>query len=391
MDNTLEYYNAIAPLLSNDEGNYYNGALLVDLDSDPSTFIDQDVDNIIKMSKMGQYVLECGCGGGYFFKRLIQKKKSVRYYGIDISEEQIKHAKQRNPGYEARFKLTSWDKLPFEDNYFDTILFLETIGYAEDVEQMIKECYRVLKPGGTLFSKHPGSAMPGIISEFDLTVDFEKVMTISQESKIMSDVDRYTQYMVDSTSEKNYDLRTGEKKYTVNYWTEEEQRQWDRFKNQLNPFNVMSPISREYGYSDQSLGMLMNVPAFIRRLEQYNFSVPDGYIIPQTDSTIHLKTFFVDEVHEFFVSRKGNNGNLTLRFKDGTSNNFWEKVIEKMGNNVQMYDILTPLGRRHRNLIDFLFYNVFPMKEDLNAEYVNNASTRQDAASPCIIFKAIKK
>jgi hypothetical protein len=242
-----------------------------------------------------------------------------------------------------------------------------------------------------LFSKHPGSAMPGVISEFDLTVDFEKVMTISQESKIMSDVDRYTEYMIESTAEKTYDLRTGEKKYTVNYWTEEEQRHWDRFKNQRNPFNVMSPISREYGYSDQSLGMLMNVPAFIRRLEQYNFSVPDGHIIPQTDSTIHLKTFFINEVHEFFVNKKGNNGNLTLRFKDGTSINFWEKVIEKMGNNVQMYDILTPLGRRHRDLIDFLFYNVFPMKEDVNDEYVSGASTRQDAASPCIIFKAIKK
>ena len=30
------------------------------------------------------------------------------------------------------------------------------------------------------------------------------------------------------------------------------------------------------------------------------------------------------------------------------------------------------------------------MKEDLNEEYQKASSSRQDAASPCIIFKAIK-
>jgi len=386
MENTLEYYNAIAPLLENEDDFYYNGALLVDLDSDPSTFLDQDVDNIIKMSDMGKNVLECGCGGGYFFKRLIKKKTSIKYNGIDISEEQIKCAKERNPKHKDKFQVASWDNLPFEDNYFDTILCLETIGYAENIDQMIKECYRVLKPGGTLFSKHPGSAMPGVISEFDLTVNFERVMTVFQEShetKIKLDTEKDV--------EKYYDLRTGTKKTTINYWTEQEQLDWNRYKNKLNPFNIMSPISQEYGYSENSLGMLMNVPVLIRRLEQYNFSVPDGYIVPQSDSTFHIKLFLIDEVHEFFVPRKSINGNLTLTFRDGSAEKFWESAIEKLrNNNLQMYDILTPLGKKHQNLMNFLFYNVFPYKEDPNQEYVDNTSARQDAASPCIIFKAIK-
>ena len=80
MANTLEYYNSIASLLNNENDHYYNGALLVDLDSDPNTWIEQDVDNIIELSDMGRYVLECGCGGGYFFKRLIEKRKSVQYF-----------------------------------------------------------------------------------------------------------------------------------------------------------------------------------------------------------------------------------------------------------------------------------------------------------------------
>jgi len=56
MANTLEYYNSIASLLNNETDHYYNGALLVDIDSDESTFIQQDVDNIINLSGMGRYV-----------------------------------------------------------------------------------------------------------------------------------------------------------------------------------------------------------------------------------------------------------------------------------------------------------------------------------------------
>jgi ubiquinone/menaquinone biosynthesis C-methylase UbiE len=195
MADTIEYYNTIAQLLDNDGDHYYNGALLVDLDSDPSTFIDQDVDNIIRLSDLGRRVLECGCGGGYFFKRLKKKKRNMSYYGIDISEEQIKRAKEVNPKYEDRFQVASWDNIPFEDNYFDTILFLETVGYAENVDRMIEECYRVLKPGGTLFVKHPGSTLPGVMSELDSKVDYQKVLDITKDSMMKADVERYTQYL----------------------------------------------------------------------------------------------------------------------------------------------------------------------------------------------------
>ena len=380
MADTVEYYDTIASLLTNDEDHYYNGALLVDLDSDPSTFIDQDVDNIIELAGMGRRVLECGCGGGYFFKRLKEKKPTISYYGIDLSEEQIKCAKKNNPKYEDKFQVASWDNLPFDDEYFDCIIFLETIGYAEDVDRMISECYRVLKPGGRLFSKHPGSTLPGVMSELDTRTSYEKIFELSRESSMKADVERYTQYMKEITAETNYDLRTGKRINEPSYWTE------------FNPFKSLIKVSQDYGYSENSLGMLMNVPALISKLEQNNFTVPDGYVIPPTDSSLHLKTFIIPEVHNLFVSHKGNNSNISLRFKSGSTEKFWEDAIEQTGNpGLQLYDILTPLGREHLNLMNFMFYNVFPLKEDLNEEYQKSSSSRQDAAAPCIIFKAIKK
>ena len=50
---TEDYYNTIAFELSNEDDFYYNGSLLVDIDSDQKTFIDQDVDNVIQYSNLG--------------------------------------------------------------------------------------------------------------------------------------------------------------------------------------------------------------------------------------------------------------------------------------------------------------------------------------------------
>ena len=160
---TKDYYNNISYDLQNQKEIYYNGSLMIDLDTDPSTFVDQDVNNIIKHSEMGNSVLECGCGGGYFFKKLIEKKPSIFYRGIDLSENQIENAKIINPDYSENFQVCDWNSLPFDDESFDTILFLETIGYAKNIDQLLSECYRVLKPGGTIFSKHPGCIDPKFV------------------------------------------------------------------------------------------------------------------------------------------------------------------------------------------------------------------------------------
>jgi len=159
MIKTKDYYNLISNyLVADNNENYYNGSLIIDdFNSDPESFVDQDVNNVIKLSKLGKNILEFGCGSGYFFKKLIQKNPDINYTGIDISENQIKNAKLINPEHKDNFSVLDWESgLPFESNSFDTLLFLETIGYTKNLNNLLKECHRVLKPNGTLFSKHPG-------------------------------------------------------------------------------------------------------------------------------------------------------------------------------------------------------------------------------------------
>jgi SAM-dependent methyltransferase len=40
------------------------------------------------------------------------------------------------------------EKLPFEDSYFDLVLARQVLHHAQDLPQLCKEVYRVLKPGG---------------------------------------------------------------------------------------------------------------------------------------------------------------------------------------------------------------------------------------------------
>ena len=123
MSKTEDYYNSISDnLISELSECYYNGSLIIDdINSDPSSFIEQDVNNVINLSKLGNNVLELGCGTGYFFKRLIEKKPTINYRGIDISEQQIKNCKIVNSKHQDLFSVVNWENgLPFEDENTDS-------------------------------------------------------------------------------------------------------------------------------------------------------------------------------------------------------------------------------------------------------------------------------
>jgi ubiquinone/menaquinone biosynthesis C-methylase UbiE len=302
MSRTKDYYNSISDYLVSEISQcYYNGSLIIDdIDSDPNTFVDQDVNNIIKLSKLGNNILELGCGTGYFFKRLIEKNPTIKYHGIDISDQQIKNAKLVNPGYQNLFSVVDWnDGLPFESESFDTLLFLETIGYTKNIDNLLSECYRVLKPGGSLFTKHPGC------------VDTKKL-----------------------------------------------------YYNQAK--NDLMPISEEYGYEEDSLGMVMDVNKFIDNLKQYNFIVPEGYQIPTIDNSIHVKSFYIDSFRPYMEDYKSNSRTL--------SSSLPSRILKEFDWN----NLHNDLGKTHPFLCE-----TFKQK--------NITQFENEIFHPCVVITAYKK
>lgn len=100
--------------------------------------------NQLDFIKPGVKLLDLACGDG--FDLVYYKKLGADVYGLDASEELIKIAKERLPEEDLRVGL--FEQIPFDDEYFDIVLSKYAIQTSLDVDSVLKEIYRVLKPGG---------------------------------------------------------------------------------------------------------------------------------------------------------------------------------------------------------------------------------------------------
>ena len=99
----------------------------------------------------GKDVLEIGCSiatDGLEFAR-----NGARYVGVDLTPKSIELAKERFNlfGVPGQFEVADAEKeLPFPDDSFDHIYSFGVIHHSPVPERIVREIYRVLRPGGTL-------------------------------------------------------------------------------------------------------------------------------------------------------------------------------------------------------------------------------------------------
>lgn len=100
-------------------------------------------------------ILDVACGTGRTLKFIRHTCPQASLYGIDLSPYYLRKANQllsKIPGELPQLLQGNGEELPYIDNYFHGItsvfLFHELPPSAR--QQVINECFRVLKPGGTL-------------------------------------------------------------------------------------------------------------------------------------------------------------------------------------------------------------------------------------------------
>ncbi len=100
-------------------------------------------------------ILEVGCGPGpnvWYFAR-----EGFKAYGIDTSPTAIENARKRieDDGLSAELAVGNIEKLPYSDAFFDCVVDNECFycNPLKKAEYILKEVKRVLKKGGTLFSR----------------------------------------------------------------------------------------------------------------------------------------------------------------------------------------------------------------------------------------------
>jgi ubiquinone/menaquinone biosynthesis C-methylase UbiE len=98
----------------------------------------------------GQQVLEVGCGIGTDLVRFA--KGGARVTGVDLAQTAIDLARKNFElsGVTAEeLRVANGEALPYADASFEVVYGHGVIQYTADAPQLVRECHRVLKPGGT--------------------------------------------------------------------------------------------------------------------------------------------------------------------------------------------------------------------------------------------------
>jgi len=108
-------------------------------------------------------ILEVGCGSGANLWYLA--REGFKTYGFDGSSIALERAEDylKKENLTANLKQGDAMNLPYDDSSFDVVLDIECL-YANslfDTSVILQEIYRVLKPGGWIYSKTFSTGMSG--------------------------------------------------------------------------------------------------------------------------------------------------------------------------------------------------------------------------------------
>ena len=102
---------------------------------------------------VGESLLEIGCGVGAVLGEIGKAFPGLNLAGIDIEPRQIEYARKylKSQGLD-RVELHVGDaaSLPWSDATFDRVYAIWLLEHVSDPKAVLREAYRVLKPGGTI-------------------------------------------------------------------------------------------------------------------------------------------------------------------------------------------------------------------------------------------------
>ena len=107
--------------------------------------------------RSGERVLDLGCGSGWATRLLARivgegPEGFGQVVGIDISDEMVRQARAASKDFDnIMFVCGSAQQIPWEENFFDKMLSVESFYYYPDQERVLGELFRVMAPHGRMF------------------------------------------------------------------------------------------------------------------------------------------------------------------------------------------------------------------------------------------------
>ena len=99
----------------------------------------------------GKHVLDLGCGGGFMAEALAREGAHV--VGVDPAAEAIRAARThaRTEGLEIEYRVGVGEAIPLEAAAVDAVVCVDVLEHVADLEAVLAEIRRVLRPGGLFF------------------------------------------------------------------------------------------------------------------------------------------------------------------------------------------------------------------------------------------------
>ena len=96
----------------------------------------------------GKKVLDLGCGGGFMAVALAERGAIVT--GIDPAKGAIAAAQRHAEAnqLEISYLVSSGESMPFAEGVFDIVVCVDVLEHVEDLQNVLAEIRRVLRPGG---------------------------------------------------------------------------------------------------------------------------------------------------------------------------------------------------------------------------------------------------
>ena len=137
--------------LSEKSKNYYEENDIYEIFSIAEDYPNKIYEHLLPKIK-GKIVLDLGCGTGKFIQKFYNE--TTKYYGLDLSNEQLNIAKMKTNSNDVEFICCSAEDIPLPDNSIDIIISTWVLGTILEIDRrnkVLDEMKRVLKKDGNIY------------------------------------------------------------------------------------------------------------------------------------------------------------------------------------------------------------------------------------------------